>query len=139
MPGSMTDPTAASLGVPAFSPGSGVPPVPRHRAQRPGPGVQMLLRRTRLGALTGPPPPPLVLLGRPGTTPDSIPHMTTSTHQTAALRPAGLRVLLAALVAFDPDENSRARRRAAASGLHPVDTSGAPVLTYRVKPGDDLE
>jgi hypothetical protein len=139
----MTDPTTAFLGIPAVT---GVPqqssrPNPRHRAQRPGPGVQMLLRRTRLGALTGPPPAaPLVLLGRPGTTPDSIPHMsTTATHQAAALRPAALRVLLAALVAFDPDENSLVRRRAAASGLHPVDTSGAPVLTYRVKPGDDLE
>src|SRR5947208_1077471 len=30
------------------------------------------------------------------------------------------------------------RRRAAASGLHPVDTSGAPALSYRVRDGDTV-
>jgi LysM repeat protein len=33
---------------------------------------------------------------------------------------------------------SRARRRAAANGLHPVDTSGAPALAYRVRQGDTI-
>ncbi|GLY18607.1 LysM peptidoglycan-binding domain-containing protein [Kineosporia rhizophila] len=123
-------------------------PAARHRARRPGPGLQMLLRRTRLASLVGlgpprpvPTPPPLVLLGRPGTTPDSIPHLAAAPAPgpTAALRTAGLQVLFDALVAADPDEDSRARRRAAATGLHPIDTSGAPTLAYRVKPGDDLQ
>jgi LysM repeat protein len=35
-------------------------------------------------------------------------------------------------------DTSRARRRAAASGLHPVDTSGAPALSYRVRDGDTV-
>ena len=35
-------------------------------------------------------------------------------------------------------DSSVARRRAAASGLHPVDTSGAPALTYRVRDGDTV-
>jgi len=35
-------------------------------------------------------------------------------------------------------DSSQARRRAAASGLHPVDTSGAPALTYRVRDGDTV-
>ncbi|GAB3262939.1 LysM peptidoglycan-binding domain-containing protein [Kineosporia babensis] len=121
-----------------------LPAAARHRAQRPGPGIQLLLRRTRLTSIVGQPPaqptPPLVLLGRPGTTPDSIPHLAAAPlAPTAALRTAGLRVLFDALVAADPDESSLARRRAAATGLHPVDTSGAPVLSYRVKTGDDLE
>jgi LysM repeat protein len=33
---------------------------------------------------------------------------------------------------------STTRRRAAASGLHPVDTTDAPALTYRVRPGDTV-
>ena len=35
-------------------------------------------------------------------------------------------------------DSSQARRRAAASGLHPVDTSGAPALSYRVRDGDTV-
>jgi LysM repeat protein len=35
-------------------------------------------------------------------------------------------------------EASNARRKAAANGLHPVDTSGAPALTYRVRDGDTI-
>jgi LysM repeat protein len=35
-------------------------------------------------------------------------------------------------------DSSVARRRAAASGLHPVDTSGAPALSYRVREGDTV-
>jgi len=35
-------------------------------------------------------------------------------------------------------DGTRARRRAAASGLHPVDTSGAPALSYRVRDGDTV-
>jgi LysM repeat protein len=35
-------------------------------------------------------------------------------------------------------DDSAARRRAAASGLHPVDTSGAPALSYRVREGDTV-
>jgi LysM repeat protein len=35
-------------------------------------------------------------------------------------------------------DSSLARRRAAASGLHPVDTSGAPALSYRVREGDTV-
>ncbi|GAB6897904.1 lytic transglycosylase domain-containing protein [Kineosporia succinea] len=173
----MTDPTAALLGVPGSPrrrPGSGPKPLsdsgmpllvvhhePPHvlarpparpRRRRPGPGVQLLLRRTRLSALLGlthdenPPPeqpPPLVLLGRPGTTPDAIPHLTTASTapnpSPAALRTAGLRVLLEALVSADPDETGLARRRALAAGQPPADTSGSPTLAYRVKAGDDLE
>lgn len=37
-----------------------------------------------------------------------------------------------------PTDSSVARRRAAASGLHPVDTSGAPALSYRVRDGDTV-
>ncbi|GLY32872.1 LysM peptidoglycan-binding domain-containing protein [Kineosporia sp. NBRC 101731] len=133
-----------------------VPPVPpaRHRVHRPGPGVQMLLQRTRLTVLVGlapaatvvlPPPAPLVLLSRPGTTPDSIPRLaTTSTldappHPAATLRTVSLRILVDALVSADPDDAGRARRRAGATGQLPADSSGLPSLAYRVKPGDDLE
>ncbi|GAA3626214.1 hypothetical protein GCM10022223_49330 [Kineosporia mesophila] len=135
------------------------PPAPsapssRHRVHRPGPGVQMLLRRTRLTVLVGlappattvpPPPAPLVLLSRPGTTPDSIPRLaTTSTidappHPAATLRTVGLRILFDALVSADPDDAALARRRATAAGQPPADASGSPTLAYRVKPGDDLE
>jgi N-acetylmuramoyl-L-alanine amidase len=95
-----------------------------------------------VGMIPEPEPlPPLVLLGSPGITPDSIPRLAAAPPplRTAALRTAGLRVLQAALAEADPDENSLVRRRAAATGLHPVDTSGAPALAYRVKAGDDLE
>lgn len=36
-------------------------------------------------------------------------------------------------------DDSVARRRAAAAGLHPVDDSGAPALSYRVREGDTVE
>jgi LysM repeat protein len=36
------------------------------------------------------------------------------------------------------DGAGAARRKAAAAGLHPVDSSGAPALTYRVRPGDTV-
>jgi LysM repeat protein len=35
-------------------------------------------------------------------------------------------------------DDSRARRRAAAHGLHPVDNSGAPTLSYRIRDGDTI-
>jgi LysM repeat protein len=37
-----------------------------------------------------------------------------------------------------PGDDSLARRRAAAAGLHPVDISGAPALSYRVRDGDTI-
>ena len=73
------------------------------------------------------------------------------------LRVAGLPLLLTAVVAgpggwsdasatilphpadkADPSGRTTARRRAHAAGLHPVDTNGGPVPTYRVRAGDTV-
>jgi LysM repeat protein len=129
------------------------------------PAVEALLRRTRLvGAGIGTPRdsfrvagvPVLiaaVVAGGPGWTTyvvrdgDSLSAIArrhgTDVHALARVNgmsdadrvQAGRRLSVPVAPASD---SSRARRRAAASGLHPVDTTGAPALSYRVREGDTV-
>jgi LysM repeat protein len=130
------------------------------------PAVEALLRRTRLvsaGVAAGPPREQFrvagvpiliaaVVAGGPGWTTylvrdgDSLSTIArrhgTDAHALARVNgmsdadrlQAGRRLS----VPVPPTNSSQARRRAAASGLHPVDTSGAPALSYRVRDGDTV-
>jgi len=142
-------------------------PRARHRRHGPAvtvsPAIEALLRRTRLAGL-GPSRdsfrvagvPVLiaaVVAGGPGWTTylvrdgDSLSTIArrhgTDVHALARVNglsdadrvQAGRRLSVPVPPASD---SSRARRRAAASGLHPVDTSGAPALSYRVREGDTV-
>jgi len=146
-----------------------VPSPARHRRVVPastlGPGVEALLRRTRLvGDQAGSPRdtfraaalPVLiaaVVAGSPGWTTYQV---RDGDSLTTIARRHGTDVRALALVnaVAEADQiqvgrqlsvptgrstdSSATRLRAAASGLHPVDTSGAPALSYRVRDGDTI-
>jgi LysM repeat protein len=145
-----------------------VPKARHHRSPQPialSPAVEALLRRTRLvgiGVGTSrdsfrvagvPVLIAAVVAGGPGWTTylvrdgDSLSTIArrhgTDAHALARVNgmsdadrlQAGRRLSVPVPPATD---SSQARRRAAASGLHPVDTSGAPALSYRVREGDTV-
>jgi N-acetylmuramoyl-L-alanine amidase len=153
---------------PALVPGHAGSPRARHRRSPGSPlspAIQALLRRTRLSGPTAPPGretfrtagvPVLiaaVVAGGPGWTTYLVRDGDSMT-SIARRHGTDVRALSRVNAIDDPnrieigrrlavplppvDDGTPTRRRAAASGLHPVDTSGAPPLTYRVRDGDTV-